>query len=256
MTQQEPTHERHGMEPRVVETFVVLDLDRTLLDTDNLIGLLYDQLRTKGLDSSQLLQDQEFIHDQTGKSFSLLEHLTYRYGQQLIDEAMLEVLQLAERGEIPKEILFCPGAEELLNYLDDNAIPHAVLTYGEQTFQRFKMSVVRSVLGKTENSLPATITSESKKAEWISHTWEGDGTGERFHVPTSISGGEQIQTSNVVIIDDKLGNITSENEHVNGILVHNAQVRPTGSLSTADLAEYLQAGLSLHRIARLQSLNS
>ena len=256
MTHNEPMYERHNMEPRIVETFTVLDLDRTLLDSDTLVGLLYNELQKLGIPADELNLDQAFARDQTGNSFSLLEHLVHEYGQELVTGAMQSVRDLAQNGELPAEAIVCPGANELLDYLDDNNIPHAILTFGENDYQQFKIEVVRAVLGKTEATLPATITSEPKKAEWISHTWEGDGSGERFHVPVSISGDEQIQASYVVVVDDKSSNITSQNEHVKGILVNNTQVRPTGSLSTADLAEYLQAGLSLGRISDLQLLNA
>lgn len=256
MTGHEVPTDMHEKEPRIVETFVVLDLDRTLFPTDDFVDLIYDELMKQGVPADKTGEDKSFVYSQTGTSFSLFDHMAQEFGEARMNAVMQSIEQLVKDGTVTAEMLLCKGTKELLEYLDQHQIPHAILTFGEQGLQDFKIKLTRLLLNKTGEELPATVTSLHKKAAWIADAWEQDDDSKGLHVPASITGGELIHAKNVVVIDDKVSNLVSDSEQVKGILVNNSSNRPVGSLSTEDLAEYLDVGLPLERISHFQSLNN
>lgn len=248
-----PSYEMHETEPRIVETFTVLDLDRTLLASDTLVELMYNELVRAGIPADKATSDLSFIYDQTGTSFSLFEHMAQEFGEEAVNIVKEAMLTQAKQGLLTHDDVLCEGAKELVDYLINSDIPHAVLTFGEQNFQDFKIMLTRAILNKTEEELPALVTSIHRKAEWIADAWDTD--GERFVVPMELTGGVPVEAEGIVVIDDKSSNLTSNNSRIKGILVDNSNNRPSESLSTAHLAEYVEA-LPLTRIAELQALNS
>lgn len=247
---------RSGVKPRTVETFAVIDLDRTLLNTSALIELLYSQLLAHGFTSEQIAAELSFIEQQTGTSFSLFDHIEKTHSRELLESILEKVLLLAEDGDLDIDTLLCEGAARLLELLEHNDVPHVILTYGNEVDQAFKLSLVRKLLRKSEEGLPAAITDEPKKAAWISATWDDIDESGAIAIPEAIAGVGHLRARSVVIIDDKQSNLDSDNPAVKGILVNNLATRPSGSMSTDDLVRCIETGMSLTHIAHLQDARS
>lgn len=255
MTTHDPTPRHYEREPRLVETFAVIDLDRTLLNTGALVELLYAQFHEHGFTAEQITGELAFIEQQTGTSFSLFEYIETTHSKDLLESILEKVLLLAEDGVLDGDTLLCAGADRLLELLEYKDVPHAILTYGNELDQAFKLSLIRKLLGKTANELPAAITDEPKKAAWISATWDDVDQAGGIAVPEAIAGETRLRARNIVVIDDKQGNLDSDNPAVMGILVNNSEARPSSSTSTADLVEYLEAGMPLTNIAHFQAMH-
>jgi hypothetical protein len=239
----------YEQEPRFVDTFVVLDLDRTLLETDALVELLCMQLLNHGISREQIDADLLFIHRQKGASFKLLDFFEAQYGKGLFDIVKREILELAKNGEL-KEGLLCEGAPELIGKLGASSTPFCVLTYGEEHSQRFKLELVEQLFGQDEVQLHAVVTKETNKAAWIEKNWQHDESG-RVVVPNDGYASSELRATTVVVIDDKLSNLKSGDDRIRGILVNNGNDRPKDSLSTADVAKLITHGVPLDEIAQV-----
>lgn len=250
------SNQSRQLEPRTVDVFAVIDLDRTLLNTSALIELLYFQLHEHGYTSEQITKELAFIERQTGTSFSLFDHIEKTHSGEILESILESVLLQAEDGVLDAGVLLCKGTQRLLELLERSDVPHAILTYGNELDQAFKLTLVRKLLKKSEDELSAAITDEPKKAAWIAATWDDiDSTG-AIAIPEAIAGVAHLRAQNIVIIDDKPANLDSDSLAVKGILVNNSETKPLGSMSTEDLAKAVETGVSLTQIANLQSVRS
>lgn len=230
----------HEVVPRRVDVFTVLDMDRTLLDTDAVTERLCRQLEHHGVSPRQIEADLVFIRKQEGKSFSLLEYLEAQYGPELFSIVKQEMQERVGRDDA--EELLCDGAPELLRALDDTDIPYAILTFGEPANQDFKLTLLRKLLGRSTADLHATVTDVSHKATWLAEAWAAENG---FEIPAIFYGGVPLRAAQVVIVDDKLANLVSPNQNVHGILVDNTKK----THSTAEVARQLNAGKGIVEIA-------
>lgn len=228
--------------PRIVDTFVVIDLDRTLLVSDALTELLYSQLTRYGVTMAQINEDFSYVKRHAGKSFSQGNYLRSKYGDDLYRQAVIETENQIVSGESAETLLY-DGAIQLLRELDHHEIPYTILTYGEKENQELKLRLLRLLLAEQNTTLHAVVTSEPEKAKWIETTWQH--TEQGFSVPSTIYKAETLVARSVVIIDDKPANLTSDSSEIIGILVDNtAQEGSKGLLLTA-IAEYVAKGGSL-----------
>lgn len=248
-----PDHEPIGGErlPRNVDTFAVLDLDRTLLNTGTLVDLMCMQLLHHGVTMDQIKKDIDFVHRSDGLSFSMLDFIEAQYGPARYTAVMHEIEAQVKDGLLTDQLL-CRGTNEMLTALEANDIPYAVLTYGEPVNQQFKLTLLRHMVRRSEARLHAAVTDKTKKAAWISgDEWAAEGA-EGFAVPASIFPQAALHARYVVVVDDKPSNLESDNAAVMGILVDNGP--DDGALTTADVARLLNAGTALTAIAEASSV--
>jgi hypothetical protein len=244
------TGERAEYMPRSVETFAVLDLDRTLLESGVLVDLMCMQLLNHGVSIEQVQKDIDFVRRNNGQSFSMLDFLEAQYGQEKYMSIMQEIEEQVKNGELTSELL-CEGTQELLAALDAHDVPYAVLTYGERLNQEFKVTLLRHMVNRGTKQIHATVTSESKKATWIAGIeWKADGK-EGFAVPAFVYPQADLHAKHIVVIDDKLANLESDDDAVRGILVDNT--KGSSALTTADVARMLAEGTDLLAIAEASS---
>lgn len=248
-TDHEP-NETSERSPRKVDTFAVLDLDRTLMHTGVLTDLLCMQLLNHGVSIDQVRKDIDFVRRSDGMSFSTLDYIQAQYGPARYASVMHEIEARVKEGEYADELL-CDGTRELLSALEERDVPFAVLTYGERINQEFKLTLLRHMVNRSAKQLHATVTSESNKASWIaSDEWRQAGT-EGFAVPAFIYPQAELHARHVVVIDDKRTNLESDSDAVLGILVDNA--KGSGALTTAEVAHMLADGMDLVAIADVSS---
>ncbi len=239
-------------EPRLVETFVIIDLDRTLLNTDAWVNLVYLQLQKRGITPEQARHELDFTMQQTGTSFSLLEHIERTRGKVLLNDVMNDILLIAQNGELDPDELLYAGTAQLLNVLEARNVPFAILTYGNELDQTFKLDIVRALLGRNSDQLHGVVTDEPKKAAWIVRSWTDVTTQRGVGIPISIAKIEGLRASCIVILDDKKQNLEPSADFIKGILVDNSQQDSGGALSIITIVHHLESGSSLQEIAGIQ----
>jgi hypothetical protein len=247
MSDKEHPPMNHEYEARQVDTFVVFDLDRTLLRTDTLTDMVCLQLLDHGVGLEQVRADLNFIHQQIGTSFSLLEYLEAQYGSELYLAVRDDVEALVESGELVHDLVY-EGTADLLSELERNEVPFAILTYGNRESQEFKLRLFRRLMNRTPETMHATITLESKKSDWIARTWQGTGDGSLL-VPTEIYPESSLSTRMVVVVDDKRANLESSDERIKGILIDNAPEGAKEGATIVELADFVRRGGSLSEYA-------
>jgi len=195
-------------------------------------------------------ENQRLIMSATGQSLSALEFLSGEYGEALAARLTADLHGLAQEGRLPREALLYDGASPaLLDELDRRDLPFAVLTYGEPANQLFKLALYRQLTGRDERRLPAVVTDEPKKGEWIHAHWY-DGSDEHMRVPAEFTHAHPIMAKRVVVLDDKLTNLASPDKVVQGIHIDNRPEAPLGRHSLGDVVTALQTGQPLAELAR------
>lgn len=240
--------------PRIVDEVAVLDLDRTLLDSSAVTALLMASLVQHGVNKTQLDAALRHIEAQTGNSFYLFDFIKDEFP----DVALDAVIEGIMGNELPLEWagmgLLCDRADELIYALEDRNIPHVVLTYGEESYQEFKIALFRRLINRTDKTLPAIITTAQNKARWVTDEWF-DEAGKLGKVSKAVIG-EELQVQSAVIIDDKAENLKSTDVRVRGILVDNsASGTQQSSTTTAEVARLVSQGASLVDIANRNNLS-
>lgn len=233
------TDASHEIEPlRDVHTFVVLDLDRTLLRSDRLNEWLCEHI-----DRSHDIQPDdgdpyEFIQGQTGASLSVLAYLSGRYGQAAEYSARQQLLAQAEMTE---ELLY-PGARELIEGLERQTVPYGILTYGDTDNQQFKLDLLHKLVGKHTGEINTLVTNEQRKAQWIESHWRAaDGT-ERFTIHPDLSPTQTIHAQNILIVDDKPENTEADDGHIVEFVIDNSLSPSEKGQPIAKLYELVAAG--------------
>jgi len=215
-----------------------------------LTDLLCMQLLNHDVSIDQIRKDIDFVRRSDGMSFSTLDFILAQYGTAKYTSVMHEIEEIVKEGGLKDELL-CNGTIELLNALEAQDVPYAVLTYGERINQEFKLTLLRHMVNRSARQLHATVTSESNKASWIaSGEWKVEGEN-GFTVPAFIYPQADLHANYVVVIDDKLSNLESDDDAVLGILVDNA--KGTNALSTAEVARLLTEGMDLRAIANISA---
>ena len=141
----------------VNKLFVLLDFDRTLADTDQL-KYDFDQLLARGLS---------------------------------LESALMEFGQTHQTRQAGQKYLL-PGAIELLSFLQQQVIPHGILTYGQADWQRAK------ILATGLADLPVVITDRTDKGALIASWRQASGT---YQLPPEL-GGRFVEQ--IMLIDDKI----------------------------------------------------
>jgi hypothetical protein len=204
-------------EPREAPVFVVLDLDRTLIDNDVLVNIIFDVLPEMGYDESVVEGLIRVEHENKGNSFDLFGYLEQTSSRK-VNLSTLKDHILARR---PEDLVY-DGVEELLDELSTAAVPHGIMTYGSMGWQSAKIDLFRALAGSKTTTLSALITNEKNKAEYIDAHWYSQERS-RFTIPKELSGLEKgVAVSSVLIIDDKPTNFETSNSHIHGQVVDNS----------------------------------
>lgn len=236
-----PATTEHETESRHVETFAVLDLDRTLFNTDAFIDIVCMMLTQHGISPEVALDTIARIKDQTGGSVPLFEDLGNTFAEDVLEAVREEILRLASEGEL-RDILLYDGSREILDMLDELEVPFGVLTYGKETEQQYKIDLFRLLVNREPARLPAMPTDERLKGNWIHGAWkQADG----FIVPVDFTESAPVFAERIVILDDKPDNLLSPDPTVGGILIDNSN--PGRNLTA--VIDRLQHGETLVQLA-------
>ena len=241
-----PPITNYETEPREVDTFVVIDLDRTVLNTSNLISLLCSLLPKFGVTAEDAIEAESMIRAADGSSLFPIGFLRGQFGDEPVDAVMDDIREMAELGEI-KEMLLYRGSYELLDALDGEDVPWGIMTYGEVADQEFKLDIFRRMTNRDKSNCPAEITDKPKKSRWIHKDWyTEDG---RIKIDPKLSNGLEIYAKQIVVLDDKLKNLESPDPGVKGIPIDNHSIDSTETYTVASVAELVRQGRQIESLA-------
>lgn len=141
----------------------VLDVDKTLIDTRALQRTLEADAELHGIDSDRLRYDR--ARTPGFDTVQYLRDVMEASDDQLVDIKEMFLEQVRARGA---ESYLMPGTKETLEVIDENQIPHMLLTTGGGEWQNWKLDAT----GLLER--PHHITSGRRKGELIAHGYNPD----------------------------------------------------------------------------------
>ncbi len=247
-TMTDPTPINRELEPRIVDELVVLDLDRTLINSSVVQQLVLSSLGHHGVSADRIEEAMAYAEAQTGNSFFLFDYIEEHFSGDILEVIVKDIMNNDDLLEDWPDLL-CLGADKLIDALQEQGTPCMILTYGEDNYQQFKIDLFRKLVASTSDELPAIITGTSNKSEWVASEWFND-DHELGEIPASVMG-EPLLVGIVTVVDDKVGNLQTSDERVVGVLVDNNTDPAPGVVSTAELANAAVSGIHLREIASL-----
>ena len=181
------------MDNRYATTYFVLDFDRCLGDTDGIQEVLEQVLQREAGIAPERLRSIRTEVEGSGRTFETIRHV-----HELLETAgssstwfyiRRKFLEAARDAD-----LLLPGAQDLLDILQQKEIPHGIITYGmEETWQLTKLEAA-GLLG-----VPHLVTHIEEKSILL----EGWKHGEKFIIPPALDVSGSVTASELVFIDDK-----------------------------------------------------
>ena len=174
-------------EPKAI--YYVLDLDRTLFDTNKDANILRDVVAEYDELLAVDLKKRVELSATTGVSFSMHDFIATGLSAENLQRVEVEYMRQATAQD-----LLNPGARELLIALEHQAARHAgIMTYGSDKGQRLKLQA------SGLDSFPAMIVDTTSKGGVIAG-WQQPGGG--FRIPDVLARGSLL-VDKVVLIDDR-----------------------------------------------------
>lgn len=173
-----------------LDTFYILDFDRTLADSDKLLevfiavanqytNISYEQIRKIDADikaKGDSFDTAKYVRDRLMNTDSLAQW--HQLEKQFIHESRSLNMML-------------PGAIELLKFFDKRGEQYGILTYGNPLWQHLKLSACGF------NHIRRIVTTNKRKGALISSWQQGDGT---FVLPSEYG---NWFAGRIVLVDDK-----------------------------------------------------
>lgn len=184
------------------DTFFVLDLDRTLLNTGLVFDIFQSALNDLGYGNGTKLHNARMQVEASGGTFDVLGYIKSLLSSQQLQEVMDLFRNNAKEHE-----LFNDGARELLAFLREHQARFGILTYGSERWQQEKLTA--SGLDDT----PTVVIPSKGKGELIA-TWYSEAT-RTFTVPAKLGAGTY---KHLVIIDDKASELSGLPPSATGLL--------------------------------------
>jgi len=173
-----------------VETFYVVDFDRTLADSDKLLEVFMTVSEQHLAIPREEIEKVDRDVKARGDTLDIVHYVRDQLAAR--DESV-------EWEEVEKQFIhesrglnmLLPGAAELLDFLSSNNYRYGILTYGSPMWQRMKITA------SGFKYIPHIITESKEKGRFISHWQQEDQT---FLIPKELGGGS---AKTIVLIDDK-----------------------------------------------------
>lgn len=172
-----------------ISKFYIIDLDRTLFDTEKNADFFAQAVRKHSVETAEKLLEKVKKFALMGESFGMRQFVVEALGEEKTAEIEASYLEMTAH-----EDLFNPGAEKFLKVLlSKPGVNFGILTYGSAPGQLLKLKA-----GKLAEA-PHIVTLEKFKGEYISTWQQPDGT---FLLPKEFQTRGEV-TENLVLIDDK-----------------------------------------------------
>jgi hypothetical protein len=162
----------------------VIDLDRTLVDTDKIVEMLAISLNHQGYDGSALI-------DKIEKARLSEKDINAREAIDSLGKDAWESVWEDFCNEAKKKTLVFDDAQLFLKSLKAAKVPHIILTFGiSKAWQDLKL------MATGLDGVPAIVTSSREKSKII-NSWKGD---DGVYVPPGFA---ELSASSVVLVDDR-----------------------------------------------------
>lgn len=192
--------------------FFAIDFDRCLTKGEAFALLLMEVLDELGVVSYVELNEAKNLVESSGGTFQTLTYLRDRgYLDTETEEKAARMFK--EKAKVNRTKYVADDADEFFAYLLAEQIPHAIISYGENSYQELKIEAA----GFTD--VPHQVVSHPRKSDEL-RSWLSDG---RYKLPR-IFGGQTVEE--IVLIDDKAVAFQSLPPHVRGYWMRS----PDGSL--------------------------
>ena len=188
----------------------VLDLDRTLINSQVAADAVYQAAEENGISKSELEELQKQVEGSNG-SFDVLEAIKQKLSEATsaeetdeeasADELETKLATIKARflDVIDRDALLYDGAQALIEQLEseDIYIPYVIATYGGEDWQKWKLEAA----GLIDKDYIVTTT-ELEKGAWIAREWLQD---DGMYVPPLEEGErkQRLKAKHVVVVDDK-----------------------------------------------------
>jgi beta-phosphoglucomutase-like phosphatase (HAD superfamily) len=210
-----------------METFYVLDLDRTLFDTERAVTIMEEVVAIHDQVLARALRQRFCEYSERGESFSVRDFIV-----DMTDEANMQFVEARYHEAAQAQDLLLPGAKELIAFVRSRPRTRfGILTYGSPQGQAMKM---RAAVGLEE--VPFLVTAGRHKGEQIAQWQQADGT---YRLPEELGG---VIAREMVFVDDKSFSFTGfppdgTGYQVRGVAHVNDEPLPPHVTLVANLAE-------------------
>lgn len=212
----------------MLRRFIVLDMDRTLLDTAAYSLVLMDAFGVTPGDKKKIMA---VLNRHAGNNFDLYSYLM---AHAPTDEGIIQRHMLAAATPA----LLMPGVQEFIARLDGTGDAYGILTTGAPQNQALKLVVVRALLGKSAQELPAEITHvANKSADFALKRWRP--AKKAFYINEQLSGVRGGRFAEyVLLVDDKATNLTTLHAQITAL--HVPVVQSAGVHSLKSVGDYIR----------------
>lgn len=181
--------------PKKIPLFCILDLDRTLVRTDDLRELYEGSIEVfTSITVQQIHQERERIKS----NFDVPKYVRMQLAKEglpavVIEETMAKARQVFMEKARMQDLLE-PYAQNLLDYLQTQRLAYGVLTAGGNEWQTIKLEAAKL------ETIPHLIVNTTHKGQLIAGWRQPDGT---FLLPDELSGQREVVAESLAFLDDK-----------------------------------------------------
>jgi len=194
------------MSERIAPTLLVLDMDRTLINSDWAVQIYGQACKQEGLDIRDQLRNAQTAAEQTAGSFAARSDIEKRADvtpdlMTRVDTTFKELCRQYDH----RDMLVFPETEMFLHRAGRLAIPHVILTQGDDPqWQQLKLEAaglarIPHVIAGLNDESGARITKGGIIASWTEST---TGVVAPVGAEPTLSG-PQLRARHAVLVDDK-----------------------------------------------------
>lgn len=197
-----------------MSVFYVLDLDRTLANTEKLYEVLSAVLIRDTNISMDMLNKERGEVEARGESFKLINSLAGLLQSHNSEIDWLQVEQAFIREAHRTEGVLEPYAAQLLKLLDSKQLPYGIITYGNEAWQLAKLEAAGLL------NVPHVVTRIKEKGRLLAGWRQEDGS---FIIPPAMTHDfNPLTVDSIIFLDDKAVSFKDIPEGVHGVYVRSS----------------------------------
>lgn len=194
-----------------MSVFYVLDLDRTLANTERLYDVLQEVLERYTNVTVEMLNEERAAVESRGESFKMIHSLRHLLEKTRSNVDWEQIERTFIETALQTDGVLEPHALDLLEILDSKRLPYGIITYGNEAWQLAKIEAAGLL------SVPHLVTRIKEKGHLLAGWQRSDGS---FVIPPAMTQNFQsIAVDSIVFLDDKAISFKDIPEGVRGIFV-------------------------------------
>lgn len=216
----------------VIDTFYLLDLDRTLFNTVEATNRVFSLVEKYDADIAALLTKRAELELERGNPFAIREEIEALVGKQRTNDIEQQLLETTS----PDQLLLEGALESIAYTSNPPEKSFGILTYGQQKGQQMKLKAAGLL------QMPHLITAERAKGTLISSWLQPDGL---YKLPDAFELGFARE---IVLVDDRLVSFQGLPEQARGYLLSvetptaaEVSVLPANVMVVRSLHEFIES---------------